>query len=69
MGKKNNSYRILVEKPERKRPLGRTRHTREDSIKINVSEMGCGCVEWIVLAEDRNWWRALVNTVMNVRVP
>ena len=56
-------------KPERKGPLGRPRHRWEDNIKMDRQEVGCGVMDWIVLAEDRDSWRALVNAVMNLRVP
>jgi hypothetical protein len=62
-------YRILVGKPERKRQLGRPRRRWEDKIKADLQEVGCGCMEWIELAKDRDRWRILVNAVMNVRVP
>jgi hypothetical protein len=68
MGAKRNAYRILVGKPEGKRPLGRPRHRWVDSIKINLREIGWGGVNWIDLAQDRDQWRAPVNTVMNLRV-
>ena len=55
--------------PEGKRPLGRPRRRWEDNIKMVVQEMGCGCMDWIELAQDRDRWRALVNAVMNLRVP
>jgi hypothetical protein len=69
MGEKRNACRIMVGKPEGKRPLGRTRRRWEDSIKINMRKIGWGGVDWIVLASDKNRWRALVNTAMNFRVP
>jgi hypothetical protein len=58
-----------VGKPEGKRPLGRPRHMWADNIKIDLLEIGWGGVDWIVLAQDRDKWRALVNAVMNLRVP
>jgi hypothetical protein len=65
MGKKRDAYRILVEKPERKRPLGRPRRRREDNIKMYLRGIKWGGMDWIDLAQDRDQWRALVNTVMN----
>jgi hypothetical protein len=64
-----NAYRILVGKPGRKRPLGRPRRRWIDNIEIDLKEIGWDGVDWIDLAEDRDQWRALVNTVMNFRVP
>jgi len=58
-----------VGKPEGKRPLGRARHGWEDIIKMDIQEVGCGGMDWIELAQDRDRWRALVNAVMNIRVP
>jgi hypothetical protein len=69
MGEKRNAYRILMGKPEGKRPLGRPRRRREDSIRMNLREIGWGGMDWIDLAQDRDQWWALVNTVMNLRVP
>jgi hypothetical protein len=69
MGDKRNAYRLLVGKPEGRRPLGRPRHRWVDSIKIDLLETGWGGVDWIDLAQDRNKWRALANAVMNLRVP
>jgi hypothetical protein len=60
---------ILVGKPEGKRPLGRPRRRWVDNIKMNLREIGWHGVDWIELAQDRDQWRALVNTVMNLRVP
>jgi hypothetical protein len=62
-------YRILVGRPEGKRPLGRTRRRRENILKIDFEEVGSGGMNWINVAQDRNRWRALVNAVMNLRVP
>jgi 3-oxoacyl-ACP reductase-like protein len=61
--------RVVVGKPEEKRPHGRARHRWEDNIKMDLQEVGCGNVEWIKLAQDRDRWRALVTAVMNLRVP
>jgi hypothetical protein len=69
MGEKRNAYRILVGKPEGKRPLGRPRHRWVDNIKIDLREIVWDGMDWIVLAQDRDQWRALVNTVMILRVP
>jgi len=62
-------YRVLVWKPEGKRPLGRPRLRWEDNIKMDVQEVGCGGMDWIELAQDRDRWQSLVNAVMNLRVP
>ena len=62
-------HRVLVGKPEGKRPLGRPRRRWEDNIKMNLQEVGAVCEDWIELAQDRNRWRALVSVVMNIRVP
>ena len=69
MGEGRGVYRVLVRKPEGKRPLGRPRRIWKDSIKMDLQEVGCGGMDWIDLAQDRNRWRALVNAVMNVRIP
>ena len=61
--------RVLVGKPEGKRPLGRPRLRWEDNIKMDLQEVGGGCGDWMELAQDRDRWRALVSTVMNLRVP
>jgi hypothetical protein len=68
MGEGRNVYRVLVGKPEGKRPLGRRRRRWEDGIKMDLREIGWGDVEWIHLAQDRESWRAVVNAVMNLRV-
>jgi len=69
MGDRRGVYRVLVGKPEGKRPLGGPRHRWEDNIKMDLQEMGQGDMDWINLAQVRDRWRALVNTVMNLRVP
>jgi hypothetical protein len=69
MGKKRNVYRSLVGKPEGKIPLGRPRRRWIDNIKMDLSEIGVNVVDWICLAQDRYSWRALVNSVLNLRVP
>jgi hypothetical protein len=69
MGETRNLYKILVGKPERKTPLGRPRHRWADNIKMGLREIGWDGMDWIDLAQDRDQWRALVNTVMNLRVP
>jgi hypothetical protein len=68
-GEKRNAYRIFVGKPEGKRPLGRPRRRRVDNIKMDLREIGWDGMDWIDLAQDRDQWRALANTVMNPRVP
>jgi hypothetical protein len=69
MGERKNAYRLLVGKPEGKRPLRRPRRRRVNNIRMNLGEVGWGDVDWIGLAKDRNRWRALVNSVLNLRVP
>jgi hypothetical protein len=69
MGEKRNVYRLLVGKPEGKRPLGRPRCRWVYNIKMNLLETGWGGVDWIGLAQDRDKWRALVKAVMNLWVP
>jgi hypothetical protein len=66
---KRNAYGLLVGKPEGKRPLGRPRRRWVDNIRVDLGEVGCGDVDWIGLAEGTNRWRALVNSVLNLRVP
>jgi hypothetical protein len=67
-GEKRNAYRILAGKPEGNRPLGRHGRRYEDNIKMELRDTGSGFVDWIDLAQDRGQWRALVNTLMNLRV-
>ena len=62
-------YRVLVGKPEGKRPLGRTRLRWVDNIRMDLQEVRCGYVDWIGLTQDRDRWRILVSAVMNLRVP
>jgi len=69
MGEGRVVYRVLVGKPEGRRPLGRSRRRWEDNIRMHLREVGCGCVDWVELAQDRDRWRALVSAVMNLRVP
>jgi hypothetical protein len=64
-----NAYKILVEEPEGKRPLGRSRRRSEDNIKMDLWDIGLEVVDWINFAQDRDRWRSLVNTVMNLWVP
>jgi hypothetical protein len=68
-GERRGVHRVLVRKLEGKRPLGRPRHRWEDNIKMDVQEVVCGVKDWIDLAQDRERLRALVNGVMNIRVP
>jgi hypothetical protein len=69
MGEKRNAYRILMGKPEGKRPLGRPKRRWVDNIKMDLRELGLDSMGWINQAQARDQWRALVNTVMNLRVP
>ena len=69
MGEGRGVHRVLVVKPERKRPLGRARRRWEDNIKMDLQEVGGGCGDWMELDQDRDRRRALVSTVTNLRVP
>jgi hypothetical protein len=69
MGEERGVHRVLVGKPEEKRPLGKPRRRWEDNIKMDVQEVGGGRGDWIEWAQDRDRWRALVSTVKNLRVP
>jgi len=69
MGERRDVYRVLVGKPEGKRPLRRPRRRWKDNIKMDLQEVGCGGMDWIKLAQGRDRWLALVNEVMNLRVP
>ena len=69
MGEERGVYRVLVRKPEGKRPLGRPKRRWVDNIRMDLQEVGCGYVDWIGLAQDRDRWRTLVSAVMNLRVP
>ena len=68
-GKRRGICRVLVGKPEVKGPFGRPRRRWKDNIKMDLQKVGCGGMEWIELAQDRNCWRALVSALMNFRVP
>jgi hypothetical protein len=69
MGDRRGVYRVLVVKPEGKRPLGRHRFRWEDDIKMNLQEVEYGGMDWIGLARDRDRWRAVLNAIMNLRIP
>jgi len=69
MGEWRGVYRVLVEKPKGNRPLGRPRLRWEDNIKMGLEEVGCGSMDWIELAHNRDRWRTLVNAIMNLLVP
>jgi hypothetical protein len=69
MGEGRGVYSVLVGKPAGKRPLGRPSRRWQDNVTMDLQEVGCGCDEWIGLAQDRDRWRALVSAVKNLRVP
>ena len=69
LGKDRGVYRVLLGKPERRSPLGRPRRRWVDNIKMDLQDVGCGYMDWIGLAQDREIWRTLVSAVMNLRVP
>jgi hypothetical protein len=69
MGERRGLYRVLVGKPDGKRPLGRPRRRWENNINMDLREVGCGVMDWIEVAQDMDRWRALVNAAMNLRVP
>jgi hypothetical protein len=69
MVERRGVYRVLVEKPEGKRPMGRLKRRWEDSIKIDFRKVGCGDMDWIEVLKNTDRWRALVKAVMNIRVP
>ena len=69
MGEERGVYRVLLGKPGGRRPLGRPKRRWVDNIRMDLQEVGCGCIDWIGLAQDRDRWRTLVSAVMNMRVP
>ena len=69
MGEERGVYMILVGKPEGRRPVGRSRRRWVENIRMDLQEVGCGYMDWIGLAQDRDRWRTLVSAVMNLRVP
>jgi hypothetical protein len=69
MGERRGEYRVLVGKHEGRRPLGRPRHRWQDNIRMDLQEVGCGFVDWMELAQDRDRWHVLVSAVMNLRDP
>jgi hypothetical protein len=68
MGEERKVYKVLLGKPEEKRKLGRPRRRREDRIRMDLREIGLGGVDWIRLAQNRDWWRGVVSAVMNLLV-
>jgi len=69
MGDRRGVYRVMIETPEGKRQLGRRRHRWEGNMKMDLQELGCEGVEWIDLGQDTDWWRELVNEIINLRIP
>jgi hypothetical protein len=69
MGEERGVYRVLVGKPEGKRPLGRPRRRWVDNIRMDLQEVECGYMDWIGLSQDRDGWRTFVSAIMNLRVP
>ena len=69
MGEERGMYRVLLGKPEERKPLGRPRRRWVDNIRMDLQEVGCGYMDWIGLAQVRDGWRRLVSAVMNLRVP
>jgi len=69
MGEEKGVYRVLLGKPEGRRPLGRPRRRWVDNIRMDLQEVGCAYMDWIGLTQGREWWRMLVSAVMNLRVP
>ena len=69
MGEERVVYRVLVGKPEGKKPLGRSKRRCLDNIRMDLQEVGCGYMDWIGLAQDRDRWRTLVSSVTNIRIP
>jgi hypothetical protein len=67
--RRGGQFKVLVGKPDGKKPLGRPRRRWVDNIRVDIQEVGCGYMDWTGLARDRNGWRTLVSTVMNLRVP
>ena len=68
-GERRGVHRVLVGKPEEKRPLGRPRHRWEENIKMDLQEVRCGYMDWMEVAQERDRWQALVNVVINLWVP